>query len=813
MKRSLYAIFVLCLCAGLARAEEGRPWMGVNVEVLAELPPTPGLTSTVGIRLTNVQAKGPAARAGLLPDDIVVSVDQTPLTCPPGEALAFFLKALNTHEVGGTLKVVVIRNVVEISAKANGRPVDTRELADTPRRYLEKAPPGTFVEIQGRKERRLVPVDVILGRRDTVSDKVLLPNDKLLAGLSDPDWRTAVEEVVAAAGMETGFRDLLARLKRCHDSWDGYALRLAVEAHRDPFRTEAAARHALALLEEAAASGPAGLGDIVTACARLADRPVKGGVTPARTGLSPASHARQIESLLLMAHREILGAFARLSAEEKNLLKKHRAGITEPFTRHIYLHADTDTERAGRNIEVVKVAAKVDSSAFFRAALILGGLVHPDYVAGLKADLLRAYGSDAAKAILLRHNTDLGEIVFAGTAANWHKSPGTVVVVDLGGDDVYSGATTSGNSFDRPVGLIIDFAGDDAYNSTTDMAVASGSLGVSLLADIAGNDRYTALRWSQASGFFGVGVLSDWAGNDVYRGEELSQAVGCVGAGILVDFAGNDRYEGRRYNQGVGLPAGVGLLLDAAGDDEYYSGGRHPSGYGTHGIFEGWSQGCGVGFRQYAAGGLGILLDRGGRDRYESGNFGQGGGYYFGMGILADQGRGNDHYIGSRYNQGFSAHQAVGVFLEEGGNDFYTTRNGVAQGLAWDECVTLFLEEGGDDTYVGGSGFSQGASAHNAFCLFRDKGGRDTYRYGPGQARAGKNDYHGGTSFSFFVEEGGAQDRYDKAGRNGTVITGKENFAFLDLPGSLAEAMKEGAWKALWKEGRPTEKKKEKKKK
>ncbi len=194
---------------------------------------------------------------------------------------------------------------------------------------------------------------------------------------------------------------------------------------------------------------------------------------------------------------------------------------------------------------------------------------------------------------------------------------------------------------------------------------------------------------------------------------------------------------------------------------------------------------------------MGILVDGSGRDRYEAGNVSQGGGYFFGTGILADLGADPDSYTGSRYDQGFSAHQAVGIFIEEGGGDFYTTNHCVAQGLAWDECVTVFVDDGGDDVYNGGDGFSQGASAHNSFCLFRDRSGKDRYLCSSGQGRAGGNDYHGGTSFSLFIDEGGAEDDYGAPGRNSAVFAGPEHFACLDLPATLAESMKDAAWKSL----------------
>ena len=45
---------------------------------------------------------------------------------------------------------------------------------------------------------------------------------------------------------------------------------------------------------------------------------------------------------------------------------------------------------------------------------------------------------------------------------------------------------------------------------------------------------------------------------------------------------------------------------------------------------------------------------------------------------------------------------------------------------------------------------------------------RDKYIYAPGPARAGGNDYHGGCSFSLFIDLGRARDIYscDKVGND-----------------------------------------------
>ena len=410
---------------------------------------------------------------------------------------------------------------------------------------------------------------------------------------------------------------------------------------------------------------------------------------------------------------------------------------------------------------------------------------------GLRADLAAA-GLDLGRAVVLRRETPHGLVLVAGEGDDVHRTgqqgadlgPAELpaVLIDLGGDDLYvdsPGATV--NAAGRPaLGCVVtvDLAGDDAYESTHDGSQGTGLLGVGLLVDHAGDDGYVGLRWAQGTGFLGVGALVDAAGNDTYRARALAQGTGLWGLGLLVDLAGEDRYEAQRYGQAVGLAGGLGVLVDHRGEDEYYCKGTWPSGYGTAGVYEGWGQGCGVGFRTLASGGVGLLVDGGGADRYEGGNFSQGGGYYHGLGALFDRGKRDDRYVGSRYNQGFSAHQAAGYFHDEGGDDRYRARNAVISGLAWDECVSVFIDDSGDDRYEG-AGFSLGASAHNAIAIFWDRRGTDTYRTND-LARSGPNDYHGGTSLSFFLDEGRDQDAYPDPALNGTERVAPEHGLFVD---------------------------------
>jgi hypothetical protein len=99
----------------------------------------------------------------------------------------------------------------------------------------------------------------------------------------------------------------------------------------------------------------------------------------------------------------------------------------------------------------------------------------------------------------------------------------------------------------------------------------------------------------------------------------------------------------------------------------------------------------------------------------------------------------------------------------------------VAQSCSWDQTVTIFIDRAGNDVYEGGGFFSQAASAHNGIALLLDYGaGEDRFDYGPGQAKAGPNDYHGGTSFSLFVGHRGGEEKDVYAPVHGVAVWKKK---------------------------------------
>lgn len=840
------ALWTACVALSLwavpaSAAPDTRGWLGIYHEPVPALPTVEaqagGATAlrgaTVGLRVTTVFPDSPAEQGGLLAGDIMIAVNGTPFTCAAESLGTTFQRWMALLRAGQTCPILVLRDGVERKLWRDAKPAPREDEAAFWRKpgvLLDSLRSGETLEARAEKRQQVVELPVVLGLRPEarwapgLADEAIAPPGRF----AESDLAPLARALVDANGLRADTDDLFARLAKCQETADPHRLACMTYVHRNPFRAEAVAREISGfflgqndparLLDYAGslwirgrdATGWAGAADhaelvgVGTADRDHEEEGSEAGLPP-RPVISAAERAAlidplvaEITTILAAATEHHRRAFAAFADEERGFLEASRFDLSDAFAADIYIHLDEDRERFRRNHRLVELAERVDRGALLDAARELSRLVDPAWAARAGGIVRAAWSDSLDREILVDRQTFYGRILFGGTSPHWYRDLDAAFILDLDGDDFYTGNNGGSNGWALPAAACVDLGGDDAYESTLKSCQGAGILGVGALLDCAGDDQYIGLQWCQGIGYLGIGWLRDLAGNDTYRGRSFCQGAGLFGIGLLIDEAGRDRYEGDVHVQGTGLPGGIGAVIDRAGDDEYYAKGLVPTNYGDAGIFDAWSQGCGMGFRTIASGGLGLLVDGAGVDRMEAGNFSQGGGYYFGLGVLRAAGREGDRYIGSRYNQGFTAHQAAGVFLEDGGDDFYTTRQAVAQGLAWDECVTVFDDAQGDDVYQGGGGFSQGASAHNSVCLFRDRAGRDSYEYTPGQAMAGGNDYHGGTSLSLFVDEGGAEDVYNSAAsRNGAFRLRPQHGFFLDLPGDCREALRSGAWRDM----------------
>jgi len=343
----------------------------------------------------------------------------------------------------------------------------------------------------------------------------------------------------------------------------------------------------------------------------------------------------------------------------------------------------------------------------------------------------------------------LGWIRIRGSGNDTVDGHDTWLVVDLGGDDQYTGPVAASTA-DRPIGVLLDCGGNDRYTAVGP-AQGAGMCGVGVLIDAAGDDTYTADRCAQGIGQFGLGLCADLGGDDTYFNKFSGQGCGYFGVGLLFDCQGNDAYRLYADGQGLGGISGVGTLADRKGDDTYELvrdsavTGRPSYHSPDDNVSVSNGQGCAMGRRgdgadgHSYAGGLGALLDAEGNDSYLSGNWTMGTGYWWGMGLLHDGG-GDDVYRGVCYTQATGAHFCIGVLIDEGGNDRHVAEVNSHSSIVWghDFTIALLLDVGGDDSYeMKGDGMSH--SINRSVTALIDTGGDDSYQgkeeCRPGMAR------------------------------------------------------------------------------
>ena len=356
---------------------------------------------------------------------------------------------------------------------------------------------------------------------------------------------------------------------------------------------------------------------------------------------------------------------------------------------------------------------------------------------------------EPAPAFAFDWNTPWGWIRIRGGGDDEVDGTGALLIVDLGGDDLYTGGAAASTA-DRPIGLLLDCAGNDRYRSS-EPAQGAGMCGIGILIDAAGDDRYQATHYAQGVGQFGLGLLADVAGNDRFELEFNGQGCGYFGVGLLLDCDGNDAYQLFADGQGLGGVSGVGVLADRRGDDEYVAvrdsevTGRHSYHSPEERISVSNAQGCAMGRRGDGAdghswaGGLGALIDVEGNDRYTSGSWTMGCGYWFGMGALFD-GSGDDQYRGVCYSQAAGAHFCIGVLVDEGGNDQHLAEatSNMCVGWGHDFTIALHVDVGGDDLYrVDRHGLSY--NINRSVTALIDVGGDDVYRADPAHRGEGED--------------------------------------------------------------------------
>jgi S1-C subfamily serine protease len=107
-----------------------RPWFGAALQpVTPDIADSLGLDAPSGALVAKVHAKGPAAKAGLLAGDIVVSVDDKPVQNPQGFQYRFVTKGIGgAAELGVLRKGQRVKTTITLVAPVEDPPRDARDL-------------------------------------------------------------------------------------------------------------------------------------------------------------------------------------------------------------------------------------------------------------------------------------------------------------------------------------------------------------------------------------------------------------------------------------------------------------------------------------------------------------------------------------------------------------------------------------------------------------------------------------------------------------------------------------------------------------
>ena len=200
-------------------------------------------------------------------------------------------------------------------------------------------------------------------------------------------------------------------------------------------------------------------------------------------------------------------AWSGISAEEMEFVRRNRHNALESICRYHMLSYDSDTESVYRTLEVFSILNRIDQPALFeqaQTAALLGNKTLLDRLQNIFA---------GGRGILYKQESDAGTVIICGGGNDYHTA-NAALLIDLGGSDIYlnNQATPVPGNFSTSV--FIDCGGDDYYSSTDGTGQGCGDLGVGILIDLAGNDTYTGIEMMQGSSFGGIGVLYDAAGND-----------------------------------------------------------------------------------------------------------------------------------------------------------------------------------------------------------------------------------------------------------------------------------------------------------
>ncbi len=399
-------------------------------------------------------------------------------------------------------------------------------------------------------------------------------------------------------------------------------------------------------------------------------------------------------------------AVAGLSPQELSYLVSRPERYFYPRGHQFsFLTAATHTQ-----FKIVSITRKIDFVSLYSAALSIAQALDrfSEYINRLddSTDPDHFYSDGKPRAgYILDVSSPIGRIVIGGLDNNVY-SGSAALIIDLGGNDRFSGPVAAGHLEPGRISIAVDISGNDIYSrKKKQLAQGAGFLSVGMLIDLSGDDRYVAGDMAQGAGIYGVGVLADYRGNDYYRMGSMGQGFGVFGVGMLLDKDGNDKYLISAMGQGTGSTLGYGVLCDLRGNDKYFADRTQQLGKLIPDDLS-HVQGAGLSIRSpdwvnnpSIYGGIGFLSDGGGNDFYFASNGNSmGSSYFMSIGALVDH-NGNDKYIPKGgYGLAYAVHLSNAVFIDRSGDDYYFAKTHTG-GVGSDRSIAIMADYDGNDIY------------------------------------------------------------------------------------------------------------------
>jgi len=817
-----FAVFLLFLmllsCSMQVKSEksaepiptDAKPFLGIGFRAVSNFDGiSPKNNISRGLQIIYIAPYSAAYKAGLKTGDIIISYDSSLFPDVPDEELEtnFRHYIQTTKKIGDSLLLSVIRTRTTIKGKRNNDNIHIK----TPKemnRLIDHQLPGQIIHIESDKQLNIIDIIAVLDRQPGILTTPLPANSLLFPEFENHDdpYAELTFNLIKNFQLHKKYNELIKNFHEDERWDDGFRLSFIRYIRRDPLKLPAAAYQTATKLERVSSQN--NIGDFIQKVSRLLDVEAESISLPCleKKSVNPEAHIDFIKEIIKTSLAYRNKAFEKLTAEEQQFLSETLPDFMKGESRSKAFSASQEKSREKNLLKIIDLAHKTDFSALSTSAMTLGLLTDRKWLVDFRKSIqtLRSETPITIEGIqgdiIYASDTPAGMIVIGGNTSNRYSTKASIII-DLGGDDIYLG-NTGAATLDNPISILIDFSGNDKYSASEIVSFGSGCLGAGILIDVEGDDVYTGSYFSQGTGLMGAGLLIECNGNDHYMSRGYAQGTGIFGIGFLLDHDGNDHYQSDVISQGVGGPKAIGVLIDMQGEDTYYATGKKKCSYGSKNIYNGMSQGFGFGFRNYTSGGIGLLIDSQGKDLFHAGNFSQGGGYFFGLGILKNSGMEDDTYIGSRYAQGFSAHSAAGILIDDGGNDHYSGYKGALQSAAWDKSAAALIDKKGNDTYNSQNlFFSKSASAYGSISLFIDGEGEDNYLYTEEKLRPADNKQPRESSLSVFIDNGGEPDVYNgNLSDNNTITCDNSNNLMVDLDQDVRNSLLKMNYKKLFQQ-------------